>query len=203
MDRIEGERSGGFCCPAPPGAAEFPSVARWVQPRSFWVMSGREAINYAARARASLSLALVSFAQFNGLHGPGESIVFQHTSILVRPRQKAPEKGPLWWSRRVLPPGPLRLLHDTIYHHSRANPAAPIWRGAPAFSSRAWVRPVRPGSGGRRTALQGAARLTWPEPSVPASAPASGRATPPDRRRSCGIGRTCPLSAPLPHGHDA
>jgi len=30
-------KSGGFCCPAPPGAAEFPSVARWVQPRSFWV----------------------------------------------------------------------------------------------------------------------------------------------------------------------
>ena len=80
------ERSGGFCCPAPPGAAEFPSVARWVQPRYFRVMSGREALNYAAMASASLSLALVSFAQFNGVHGPGKSIAFQHTSILVRPR---------------------------------------------------------------------------------------------------------------------
>ncbi len=79
--------SGGFCCPAPPGAAEFPSVARWVQPRYFRVMSGREALNYAAMASASLSLALVSFAQFNGLHGPGKSIAFEHTSILVRPHQ--------------------------------------------------------------------------------------------------------------------
>jgi hypothetical protein len=81
-------KSGGFCCPAPPAAAEFPSVARWVQPRSFWVMSGREAINYAARARASLSLALVSFEHFYGLLRPSEGTAFQHTSILVRPRQK-------------------------------------------------------------------------------------------------------------------
>ena len=63
-------------------------------------MSGREAFNYAAMASASLSLALVSFAQFNGLHGPGKSIAFQHTSILVRPRQKAPFKAFL-----VEPPG--------------------------------------------------------------------------------------------------
>lgn len=133
------ERSGGFCCPAPPAAAEFPSVARWVQPRYFRVTSGREALNYAAMASASLSLALVSFAQFNGLHGPGENIAFQHTSILVRPRQKAPE-GPFWWSRRVLPPGPLRLLHDTIYHHSRANPALSIWSDAPGFSSHSCAR---------------------------------------------------------------
>lgn len=50
-------------------------------------MSGREAINYAARARASLSLALVGFEPFYGLLRPGEDIAFQHTSILVRPRQ--------------------------------------------------------------------------------------------------------------------
>ena len=81
------EKSGGFCCPAPPGAAEFPSVARWVQPRYFRVTSGREALSYAAMASASLSLALMSFEQFHGLLGPGKNIAFEHTSILVRPRQ--------------------------------------------------------------------------------------------------------------------
>ena len=39
-------------------------------------MSGREAINYAARARASLSLALVSFEPFYGVLRPGEGIRF-------------------------------------------------------------------------------------------------------------------------------
>lgn len=133
--------SGGFCCPAPPAAAEFPSVARWVQPRSFWVMSGREAINYAARARASLSLALVSFEPFYGVLRPGEGIAFQHTSILVRPRQKAPSGyraiRDLWWSRRVPPPGPLRLLHDTIYRHSRENPAGTYMETLTPFIKRA------------------------------------------------------------------
>src|SRR3546814_12025772 len=78
-----------------------------------------------ARARASLSLALVGFEQFYGLLGPGENIVFQHTSILVRPRQDGLRYGrsPFWWSRRVLPPGPLRLFHGIIYRHSRTSPA--------------------------------------------------------------------------------
>lgn len=140
-NRLSERESGGFCCPAPPGAAEFPSVARWVQPRYFRVMSGREALNYAAMASASLSLALVSFAQFNGLHGPGKNIAFEHTSILVRPHQ-TPRHSPqcglsrdMWWNRRVLPPGPLRLLYDTIYHHSRANPARSIWNAARHLSS--------------------------------------------------------------------
>src|SRR3546814_8159163 len=53
-----------------------------------------------ARARASLSLALVGFEQFYGLLGPGENIVFQHTSILVRPRQDGLRYGrsPFWRS---------------------------------------------------------------------------------------------------------
>ena len=98
-------------------------------------MSGREAINYAARARASLSLALTCFEHFYGLLRPGEDIAFQHTSILVRPHQKPRASRDMWWSRRVLPPGPLRLLHDTIYHHSRANPAKPIWDKPPHYST--------------------------------------------------------------------
>src|SRR4051794_8809552 len=31
-----------------------------------------------------------------------------------------------WWSRRVLPPGPLRLLYATLYRHSRLASAVPI-----------------------------------------------------------------------------
>ena len=56
-------------------------------------MSGREAINYAARARASLSLALTCFEPFYGLLRPGEDIAFQHTSILVRPRHIPRQAG--------------------------------------------------------------------------------------------------------------
>jgi len=63
-------------------------------------MSGREAINYAARARASLSLALVSFEPFYGVLRPGEDTAFQHTSILVRPRQTPRRAGHV-----VEPPG--------------------------------------------------------------------------------------------------
>src|SRR3546814_9155049 len=37
----------------------------------------------------------------------------------------------LWWSRRVLPPGPLCLFHDTIYPHSRPKPATPILGARP------------------------------------------------------------------------
>jgi hypothetical protein len=47
--------------PGPPAAAGIHSVARLAQPRSVRVMSGREALNYAARASASLSLALMGF----------------------------------------------------------------------------------------------------------------------------------------------
>src|SRR5690606_40853505 len=103
-------------------------------------MSGREAINYAARARASLSLALVSFEHFYGVLRPGEGIRFStHVDPSSAPSDtpSSPFKGhrDMWWSRRVLPPGPLRLLHDTIYHHSRANPARPIWSAPAALSS--------------------------------------------------------------------
>ena len=48
--------------PGPPAAAGIHSVARLAQPRSVRVMSGREALNYAARASASLSLALMSLS---------------------------------------------------------------------------------------------------------------------------------------------
>lgn len=197
------ERSGGFCCPAPPGAAEFPSVARWVQPRYFRVISGREALNYAAMASASLSLALVSFAQFNGLHGPGESIVFQHTSILVRPRQKAPKKGLCGGAAGYCPR--VRCAYYTtrfitIAGRTRQHP----YGGArPLFQAAACAPSVRPGSTGRRRAWRPAARRPSPAPSTPACAPASGPATPPDRRPSCGTAQTCPPSALLPHGRDA
>ena len=162
-------------------------------------MSGREAINYAARARASLSLALTCFEHFYGLLRPGEDIAFQHTSILVRPRQTPRTSRDMWWSRRVLPPGPLRLLHDTIYHHSRANPAKPIWGSAPHLSTFS----VRPGPDERPWAWRPAVRSPSPAPSAPACAPSSCHAARPDPHPSCGTGRTCRQTAfPLP-SHDA
>lgn len=77
----------GFCCPAPGGRCDL-SVARPARPRSFRIILDREARNYAARASASLSLALMSFEPFHGLFMPGKNSAFQHTSILVQPRQK-------------------------------------------------------------------------------------------------------------------
>src|SRR3546814_2303365 len=48
----------------------------------------------------TLFRSLVGFEQFYGLLGPGENIVFQHTSILVRPRQDGLRYGrsPFWRS---------------------------------------------------------------------------------------------------------
>jgi hypothetical protein len=57
----EYQEGGELLLPGAPRAAGIHSVARLVQPRSFRVMSGREALNYAARASASLSLALIGF----------------------------------------------------------------------------------------------------------------------------------------------
>ncbi|MEY2884128.1 MAG: hypothetical protein RL490_1852, partial [Pseudomonadota bacterium] len=76
-------------------------------------------LGYAAIANASLSLAFRVFETFNGLFMPGKS---SRLSTHVDPGS-APHpfdnKG-LWWSRRVLPPGPLHLFHDAVYRHRRA-----------------------------------------------------------------------------------
>ncbi len=74
---------------------------------------------------------------------PSENSAFQHTSILVRPHQLSRSVGTLgshrritsmdaltrvsplrrkWWSRRVPPPGPLRLFYAALYRHSRVEP---------------------------------------------------------------------------------
>jgi hypothetical protein len=63
------------------------SVAQPVRLRSFRIILDREARDYAARASASLSLALMSFEPFHGLFMPGKNNAFQRTSILVQPRQ--------------------------------------------------------------------------------------------------------------------
>jgi hypothetical protein len=76
----------GFCCSAPGGRRNY-SVARPVQPRSFRISSDREAQNYAARASASLSFAPIGCEPFHGLFMPGKINAFEHTSILVQPRQ--------------------------------------------------------------------------------------------------------------------
>src|ERR1044072_7639341 len=64
---LSDSRAGGeLLLPGAPRAAGIPSVARWVRPRSIRVMSGREALDYAARASASLSLALMGFEPLTG-----------------------------------------------------------------------------------------------------------------------------------------
>ena len=81
-------------------------------------MSGREALNYAAMASASLSLALVSFAQFNGLHRPGKNIAFEHTSILVRPRQTSRPDPAIETGYVVEPPGTAPGSAASITRHN-------------------------------------------------------------------------------------
>jgi len=70
----------------PPGRRNY-SVARPVQPRSVRIILDREAQNYAARASASLSFAPIGCEPFYGLSMPGKINAFEHTSILVQPRQ--------------------------------------------------------------------------------------------------------------------
>lgn len=84
------------------------------------VTKSRRISCYAAIANASLSLAFRCFETFNGLFMPGKSSrLSTHVdpgSAPHNPRQP----GVIWWSRRVLPPGPLHLFHDAIYRHRRA-----------------------------------------------------------------------------------
>ncbi|GAA3254013.1 hypothetical protein GCM10020258_11460 [Sphingomonas yabuuchiae] len=97
-----------------------------VRPRYFGVMSGREALNYAAIASASLSLALVYMGRCGGPI-PNENSAFQHTSILVRPRQKrCPSTPPFMVEPPGTAPGPLRLLLAAVYRHSRVKPGKGI-----------------------------------------------------------------------------
>ncbi len=63
------------------------SVARPVRPRSVSLTLSREALSYAARASASLSFAPIGCERFYGSFRPGKNNVFEHTSILVQPRQ--------------------------------------------------------------------------------------------------------------------
>jgi len=85
-------------------------------------------LGYAAIANASLSLAFRVFETFNGLFMPGKS---SRLSTHVDPGSTPhpPDNGSLWWSRRVLPPGPLHLFHDAIYRHRRAEARQSQCRG--------------------------------------------------------------------------
>jgi len=78
-------KSGGFCCPAPPGRWSpilLPGSARTLLKPYNHALWG---ISYAAIANASLSLAFVGFERFNGSFRPGKNTAVPHTSILVRP----------------------------------------------------------------------------------------------------------------------
>jgi len=101
-----------FCCPA------------WSLPRlSFVTFPVRDQLR--SDRECFVIVGTYGFERFNGSFRPGKRSAFQHTSILVQPHQDRLESR-FWWSCRVPPPGPLHLLHATIYRHSRANPALPI-----------------------------------------------------------------------------
>lgn len=157
-------------------------------------MSGREAINYAARARASLSLALTCFEHFYGLLRPGEDIAFQHTSILVRPRQSPRICGINGGAAGYCPR--VRCAYCTtrfITIAGRTRHLA-IWDNQRAFSTSTVTRR----SNGRLLALRWAIRPPSPGPSVPVCAPASGHAVPPSQHLPCDTGRTCHRTAAPP-----
>ena len=105
-----GESPGSFCCPVLPVAAgiRFCCPVR-PEPRYRPCNLVREDLSYAARASASLSLALVFWAV--------AVVPFRAKAALFSTRRSwfGPVRDPglrrdLWWSRRVLPPGPLRLF---------------------------------------------------------------------------------------------
>ena len=70
---------------------------------------------YAARANSSLEL---SFAITKNRHltipNRRKANFFRRLSILFRPHQKPSQNEDLWWSRRVPPPGPVRLLQARL-----------------------------------------------------------------------------------------
>ena len=111
---------GSFCCPVLPVPLESASVARCGPDRAKPCnLYPRRAFSYAARASASLSLALVGLNGFAAHSGRAKT-----SSLNTRRSWFGPVRSPrfpedLWWSRRVLPPGPLHLFHDIIYRHSR------------------------------------------------------------------------------------
>ena len=99
--------SGGFLLPGTPRPLESASVARCGPNRAF--VQCNLAVRTLLRGNRE-RLVIVGTCVMGRLGGsvPGKGAAFQHTSILVRPLKERPE-GRFWWSRRVLPPGPLCL----------------------------------------------------------------------------------------------
>ena len=112
----------------------------------------------AAYAAAAISGAALSFATLmwpdNGGTMPGTNRTFSRLSSLFRPqgcRQTRLRAGRhVWWSRRVLPPGPVRVVSATFSTITRCDRAPQDMRHArPEFK-------VRVGARGRRRDAMGA-----------------------------------------------
>ena len=84
-----------FCCPVRP------------EPRSSFITSVVRPQLCSNRERLVI-VGTCGFDRFYGSITPGKNIMLVHTSILVRPHQDRLAESRFWWSRRVLPPGPLR-----------------------------------------------------------------------------------------------
>jgi len=93
-------------------------------------------MRFSAASAVALSLTLAACANFDppASSGPASNDVAAFSEDLTQrtfryfwdttdtERCLAPDR----WSRRVLPPGPLYLLHSAVYRHIRPKPTAPI-----------------------------------------------------------------------------
>ena len=123
----ERKKVGGFCCPVPPVPLESASVARCGPNRAFVLVT--QSVRTSLRGNRE-RLVIVGTCGFERFYGASQAGQKQRFSTHVDPGSAPSEtaaaaRAVCWWSRRVLPPGPLRLLHAAIYRHSRPKPAAP------------------------------------------------------------------------------
>ncbi len=120
-------KSGGFCCPAPPGAAGFRFCCPVRSGPRFHFITLTVRSQLRGNRERLVVVGTYRFERFYGAFRPGKEF---RLSTHVDP-SSAPSAEPLgrhacvlalrvmWWSRRVLPPGPLRLFHGIVYRHSR------------------------------------------------------------------------------------
>ena len=77
-----------------------------------WFRDTRTAYAARAIAGARLSLATMQFGPITVVPHRDKAIPFTRSSILFRPH--SPPTRVVWWSRRVPPPGPIRLLRARL-----------------------------------------------------------------------------------------
>ncbi len=98
--------SAGFCCQVPAN----PALGCKAQGLKF--QQTRTAYAARAIAGARLSFATVRFEPITVVSNRNKANPFRRSSILFRPQN--PQMKDVWWSRRVPPPGPIRVLQARL-----------------------------------------------------------------------------------------